>query len=133
MSEAPQIPSFPKKPYSPPTLTTYGALKDIVQGSHGTMGDGAPGNTKGCWIAEALYGAHDPRTFLLRSWMTGIYDARRRGWPLVALYRRSGPVLARAIRVRPILRRAFRALFDAVLGKALRDIVALTKIATTKP
>src|SRR5450759_1523837 len=121
MSETPQKQSPTKKPYARPTLTAYGSLKDIVQGSHGGLSDGTPGNTKACWIAEALYGAHDPRTFLLRSWMTGIYDARRSGWPLVVLYRRSGPILARAICVRPILRRAFRALFDAVLGKALRD------------
>ena len=132
MSEAPRMPASPKKPYAPPTLTIYGALKDIVQGSKGGMSDGAPGNTKACWIAEALYGVHDPRTFLLRSWMTGIYDARRSGWPLVLLYRRSGRILARAIRVTPILRRGFRAMFDAFLGKALRDVVALAKIAKTR-
>lgn len=133
MSEAPQKQPSPKKPYTRPTLTAYGSLKDIVQGSHGGMSDGSVGNTKNCWIAEALYGERDPRTFLLRSWMTCIYDARRSGWPLVALYRRSGPVLARAIRVRPILRRAFRAMFDALLGKALRDMVVLAKIAQTRP
>jgi hypothetical protein len=121
MNESPRPPS--KKPYMRPALIEYGFFKDIVQGSTGTKSDGAPGDTKACWIAEALYGPHDPRTFLLRRWMTGIYDARGRGWRFVALYRRTGPVLARAIRATPLLGRGFRVVFDALLGMALRDLI----------
>ena len=91
------------------------------------MGDGAPGDTRNCWIAEALYGEQDPRTFLLRSWMTGIYDERRSGWPLVALYRSSGPVLARAIRATPLLRHGFRVVFDVLLGRAFRNLAIVAK------
>jgi hypothetical protein len=123
MNESPRQPSSPKKPYARPVVTEYGFLKDIVQGSTGSMSDGAAGDTKACWIAEALYGEHDPRTFLLRRWMTGIYDARGRGWQFVAFYRRTGPVVARAIRATPVLGRGFRVVFDALLGKALRDLI----------
>jgi len=127
MNETPQKQPAPKKPYTLPKVIAFGSLKEIVQGFNGTHTDGAPGDTKNCWIAEALYGERDPRTFLLRSWMTGIYDARRSGWPLVALYRRTGPALARAIRATPFLRRGFRVVFDTLLGKALRHLAFVTK------
>jgi hypothetical protein len=124
MNESPRQPSSPKKPYARPAVTEYGPLKDIVQGSTGKKSDGGvAGDTKPCWIAETLYGVHDPRTFLLRRWMTGIYDARGRGWQFVALYRRTGRVAASAIRATPVLGRGFRRVFDALLGKALRDLI----------
>lgn len=132
MNGAPRKQPPPKKAYARPTLIEYGSLKDIVQGSTGSMSDGSAGNTKGCWIAEALYGEHDPRTFLLRSWMAGIYDARHSGWPLVAFYRRSGPVLAPAIHATPFLRRSFRVIFDALLIKAFRNLVIVAKITKTR-
>jgi len=127
MSEAPRKQTSSKKPYTPPSVIAYGSLKEIVQGTTGVMSDGAAGDTKACWIAEALYGERDARTFLLRSWMTGIYDARHSGWPLVALYRRTGPVLARAIRATPLLRRGFHVVFDALLGKAFRRLAVVAK------
>ena len=122
MNEISPKPSSPKKPYTRPAVIEYGLLKDFVQGSTGSKSDGSAGNTKPCWIAEALYGERDLRTFLLRSWMTGLYDARRSGWQLVALYRRFGPAVAKAIRSTPVLGRSFRVVFDALLGKAIRDL-----------
>ena len=127
MNEAPRKQPAPKQPYAQPKVTEFGSLTEIVQGFNGTHTDGAPGDTKNCWIAEALYGEQDPRTFLLRSWMTGIYVTKRSGWPLVAVYRRTGPALARAIRATPFLRRGFRIAFDSLLGKALRNLAIVTK------
>lgn len=114
-----------RKPYAPPRLISYGHVKDIVQGSSGAKGDA--GSTKSCWIAEALYGADDPRTILLRSWLTAIHDARQRGWMFVELYRRCGPTVASLIRNGRLRRGAFLPLFDRLAVKAF-DVSARTII-----
>jgi hypothetical protein len=115
-----------KKPYSTPQLTRYGDFKTIVQGSLGRGADhGAPDHTKPCWIAAALYGVDDPRTVLLRAWLTDAYRQKRRGWPLVAAYIRFGQRAARAIPKSAVLRRGFRALFDRLAVRALTDLQTL--------
>jgi hypothetical protein len=107
-----------RKPYSPPRLVLYGHVKDIIQGGTGN-GNDAPDHSKQCWIADALYGAADPRTQLLRAWLTVVYEERRPGWMFVALYRTFGRRTA-ALIVRGILpRRLFQPLFDALVVKAL--------------
>ena len=115
-------PSVPKKPYTPPHVVSYGHVKDIVQGNGGTKNDGGGGlpNSKvTCWIAEALYGKDDPRTLLLRAWLSVIYDERRGGWRWVALYRRFGRGTADLIRRGYLPRSLFQPLFDALVKEAL--------------
>jgi hypothetical protein len=117
-------PQPPRKPYSPPNVVSYGHVKDIVQGTTGGGQDGGGGgHSKQCWIAEALYGAHDPRTHLLRAWLTVIYDERRRGWMFVALYRRFGRGTASLIERGLLPRQMFQPLFDALVEQALADSV----------
>lgn len=110
-----------RKPYSPPRLVDYGHVKDIVQGGTGMAGD-APDHSKvPCWIAEVLYGAADPRTRLLRGWLTVIYEERGPGWMFVALYRTFGRGTAALIERGLLPRRVFRPLFDMLVEKALVD------------
>jgi len=113
-----------KKPYTPPRVVSYGHVKDVVQGGGGKKSDaaGTPpgGNSRtACWIAEELYGADDPRTVLLRAWVTRIYEQRTAGWPLVALYGRFGEQAAHLIARGYVPRWIFRVAFDALLGRAL--------------
>ena len=107
-----------RKPYAPPRLISYGHVKDIVQGSAGNRADGGPGLTRMCWVAEALYGVEDPRTLVLRAWLTAIHTERRRGWLLVELYRRFGLKAAGLIHAGRLPRRAFLPLFDRLAVKA---------------
>ncbi len=69
-----------RKPYRRPHLVSYGHVKDVIQGGGGMMSDaaGTPpgGKSKGCWIAEVLYGVEDPRTLLLRAWLSAAYKKR---------------------------------------------------------
>jgi hypothetical protein len=114
-------PSPARKPYTPPRLVTYGHVKDLVQGAGGKKKDFAPPNSKSCWIAEALYGAEDPRTLLLRSWVSSIYDNRRPGWMFVWLYRTFGRAAANLIARGVLPRRLFQSLFDTLVEKALTE------------
>ena len=111
-------PQTRKKPYTPPRLVAYGDFKSIVQGNAGSRGDGGPGQTKSCWIAEALYGVNDPRTMLLRTWLTAAYIEKRWWWWLVAAYMRFGRTVANALQKSCILKLGFRLLFDALARKA---------------
>jgi hypothetical protein len=110
------VQSKQRRPYTSPRLISYGHVKDIVQGSSGTMNDS--GTTKGCWVAEALYGVDDSRTLLVRAWLIKIYTERRRGRWLVGFYRRVGPTVADLIRAGYVPRRALLPLFDFLTGKA---------------
>src|SRR5687768_10449928 len=83
------------------------------------MGDGGAGLTRvTCWVAEALYGMNDPRTLVLRAWLTEIYAGKRRGWWLVEVYRALGPTVAGLLRRGALPRRPFLPLFDALACKA---------------
>ena len=112
-----------RKPYASPRLISYGHVKDIVQGASGGKADA--GTTRSCWVAEALYGAEDARTILLRSWLTAIHAERRRGWLWVELYRRVGFTVAGLIRSGRLPRRAFHPLFDRLAIKAFDASVRL--------
>lgn len=108
-----------KKPYTPPRLISYGHVKDIVQGATGNKADaGTTKQTGPCRVAEALYGAEDPRTLVLRAWLGEIHTGRGRGWWLVELYRVAGPTVASLVRRWSLPRRTLRPLFDALAGKA---------------
>ena len=118
-------PPTPRKPYSPPRLVAYGHVKDIIQGGGGMGNDssGIPpgGNSKACWIAEALYGVHDPRTLVLRAWLSVAYDERRPGWMFIAVYRRFGRAAANLIQRGYLPRQLFQPLFDTLVEKALDE------------
>jgi hypothetical protein len=115
------VPTPARKPYSPPRVSSYGHVKDIVQGSVGGGNDGGGTHSKTCWIAEALYGVSDPRTHLLRAWLAVVYGERRRGWMFVVLYHRFGRGTATLIRRGVLPRGLFQPLFDALVEKALAD------------
>ena len=112
-----------RKPYVTPRLIAYGHVRDIVQGGGGTKANdpGTGRATKPCWVAEALFGVDDARTMLLRSWLTDIYDARRRGWHLVALYVACGSAAARLLRQGWLPRRPLARLFDALTRRAFAE------------
>ena len=114
-------PASPRKPYAKPRLTRYGHVKDVVQGFMGPQADAGGPKTKPCWVAEALYGAGDARTVLLRAWMAELHALRRRGWLLTALYLRIGPAVAALVRRGTVPRAALRPLFDRLLDRALAD------------
>ena len=110
-----------RKPYTTPRLISYGHVKDIIQGSTGSMtGDGS-GTTKPCWVAEALYGVRNPRTTLLRAWLSEAYAQKRGWWFLVPLYIRIGPTTARMISRGHLPRRPLLALFGFLTEKAFEE------------
>lgn len=111
----------PRKPYAKPRLTRYGHVKDVVQGFMGPQADAGGPKTKPCWVAEAVYGADDARTVLLRAWLSELYAMRRRGWLLAALYVRIGPPVAALVRRGAVPRRSLRPLFDRLFDRALTD------------
>ena len=111
----------PRKPYAPPRLVSYGHVKDIIQGGGGKKADAGAGNSKGCWIAEALYGVEDPRTLLLRAWLSVAYEERRAGWWFIALYQQFGRATADLIYRGYLSRQLFRPLFDRLVDKTLSE------------
>lgn len=121
-----------RKPYTPPKMVSHGHVKDIIQGGGGKKSDAGAakgaGNSKACWIAEALYGVDDPRTLLLRAWLSTVYEERRPGWQFVALYARVGRQTAGLISQGYLPGGLFRPLFDAMVNKAL-DASAQTILA----
>ena len=112
-----------RKPYATPRLIAYGHVRDIVQGGGGTKANdpGTGRATKPCWVAEALFGADTARTMLLRGWLTGIHEQKRRGWRLVSLYIRFGPGVADRIRRGWLARRPFVRIFDALTRRAFDE------------
>lgn len=121
--------SSQRKPYAMPVLVCYGHVKDIIQGGVGMMSDAPGGNSKACWVAEALYGVHDPRTTLLRAWLSHAYVERRRWWLFVALYRRFGRTIADWIHRGHLPRRWLRPLFDFLVVRAFDESARAIKAA----
>ena len=111
-----------RKPYAPPRLVCYGSVKDLIQGGGGGGLDATSGaHSKACWVAEALYGVCDPRTTLLRAWVTREYDQEGRWWLFAALYMRCGRAVANSIHRGHLPRRWLRPLFDFLVGKAFDE------------
>jgi len=108
-----------RKPYTTPRLISYGHVKDVVQGANGMMVDASGSRSKTCWIAEALYGVHDPRTLVVRAWLTTVLVERRPGWRFVELYGRVGAATAALIRRGILPRQLFLPLFDRLFAQAL--------------
>jgi hypothetical protein len=115
-----QPPAGKRKPYAAPRLISYGHVKDIVQGSTGNKADAGTTKQSGapCWIADVLYGVDDPRTLVLRAWLTDIRARKDRGWPWVAMYIAVGRQVAALTRRATALRFVLRPLFDALAVQA---------------
>jgi hypothetical protein len=79
-----------------------------------------------CWIAEVIYGVHDPRTQLVRAWLSECYE-RREPWSLVVvpLYRHFGQRIAVFLRNFPAFKSVFRPLFDLGVRCAQRERAAV--------
>ena len=118
-----------RKPYAPPRLVCYGSVKELIQGGGGGGGDATAHTKAQCWIAEALYGIDDPRTTLLRAWLTDAYVQRRRWWLFVALYRSCGRSVANLIYRGRLPRRWLRPLFDFLFDKAFDESARAIKAA----
>jgi hypothetical protein len=116
----------PKKPYSAPRLVKYGDLRQLTRGGRGRLGDGMGTHTRVCWIAEALYGADDPRTHLLRMWLVDVYSKTAIGSVVVALYNLLGRELSVLVRRSSLLRRMLRPVFEAGLVRAHRHFISST-------
>jgi hypothetical protein len=109
------------KAYATPRLVCYGSVKDLIQGGGGTKKDTDNQNTKSCWVAEALYGVHDPRTALIRAWLPWA-AAHSRGWRcFAAVYSGCGRFVAALVHRGYIPRSLVRPLFDALLVRAIDD------------
>lgn len=97
------------------------------------MNDGGGVMSRGCWIAEAIYGESDPRTTLLRAWLTRVYDERCRWWFLVSVYRVCGRRVAGLIRSGCVPRGLFVPLFDYLLIQANDDTARLLRRGSYLP
>jgi hypothetical protein len=87
-------------------------------GSAGTLGSAAISK---CWIAAELWGGWtDPRTVLVRSWLTEEFGRRWYGRPVLAAYRLWGERTAKAIQTKRRLRSIFQWIFNRALGAAKR-------------
>ena len=116
------------KPYAPPRLVCYGSVKDIVQGGGGAGLDAAGGaHTKVCWVAEALYGVYDPRTTLLRAWVTRQHVEKGRWRLFAALYSRYGRAAADLIYRGRLPQQWVRPFFDVLLDKAFDETARTIK------
>ncbi len=120
---AKEKPTSSRKPYSSPRLVAYGNLEQLTKAKPGRAVEGSGHTPKvpSCWIAEVLYGADDPRTHLLRSWLTQVYSVTCVGSVVVYLYIVFGRQVAPMVRRSSLLRGALQPLFDAGVSRALRD------------
>lgn len=117
-----QKPTRSRKAYSSPRLVAYGDLQQLTKAKPGRAAEGhGITNRTPCWIAEVLYGTDDPRTHLLRSWLTQVYVGTLAGSIVVRMYMAYGHQIARLARRSSRLRGILRLLFDAALTRALRD------------
>jgi hypothetical protein len=76
----------------------------------------------GCWIAEAIYGVDDPRTYAVRAYLNGDFRKTRVGDFIMRLYLRFGERIAAVVRKSSTLRMILRPLFDAALSRALEPL-----------
>ena len=117
-----------KKPYSAPRLVKHGDLRKLTRGGRGRLHDagGSGAHTRICWIAEALYGAADPRTHLLRMWLVDVYSKTAVGSIVVGLYKLFGRELAALVRRSSLLQGLLRPVFEAGLVRAHKHFVSST-------
>ena len=127
--------SSAKRPYESPKLLAYGDLKELTRGNTGPGNDGNGSGlgtkqpSQPCWIAEVLYGVDDPRTHLLRAWLTTMYAHTTVGAAVTGLYGKLGRQVAALAKDKASLRFVLRPLFDAGLRRAQRQFWAAGKSA----
>lgn len=111
-----------KLAYEKPRLVSYGDLRTITKSGANGSGDGAgsAGHSMICWIAAVLYGVRDPRTQLLRCWLTEEYASTTKGSLVVGLYRAIGRQTARIAERSWLLRGMLQPIFDAGVRRAQR-------------
>jgi hypothetical protein len=109
--------SIMQAPLQSPGLA--GVLGGVASSAFGAAGkSGGFGSLFGCWIAEALYGANDPRTHLVRLWLNLEFRKRRMGRVVMALYLRFGQRVATRAQRSRALRAALRPWFEWALRRA---------------
>jgi hypothetical protein len=92
-----------------------------ILNSLGSLGQGAGAmGAKVCWIAEALWGESDQRTFLVRSWLNHEYARSHAGRLTLPIYRLFGRKIAEAVIRNKIFRYAMQPIFNAALKRARR-------------
>lgn len=89
----------------------------------GAAGQGAGLAASGCWIAEAIYGADDWRTLMIRPWLNGPFRDTFFGRVVMAFYYRFGFSFASVVRSSASLKKMLKPLFDAALHRAMRHRV----------
>lgn len=95
------------------------SMLNFFSGLAGTVG-GMFDPIKLCWVAEAVYGQHDPRTILVRQWLTNVWRKQSIvGACVMLLYRIIGKPTAWVVKRSATLQRLFKPLFDAALRRAI--------------
>lgn len=97
------------------TLSFLGELAGSAGGALGSVF--APG--VGCWIAEVIYGTHDPRTFIVREFLNGPFRRTVFGGIVMWLYCRVGKSVAAKAKHSVVMRWALRPVFDFALRTAI--------------
>ena len=103
---------------------TANAWQGLGQGIFGlaTTPFGGGTSTQGllglCWVAEAIYGTHDPRTHTIRAWLNGPFGKTPVGRKIVFVYKTIGRQVAWCARRCAPLRWTLKPLFDLALRKA---------------
>lgn len=103
---------------STPVPTALGTALSTVTGLAGGAA-GAAGINKICWVAAELYGGwYEPRTILVREWLTMKFAKCWIGSLILKLYVRHGEAMAKRIRTSPLLRMIFTPIFNLALRQA---------------
>lgn len=92
------------------TLNLFGSLASAA-------GQGA-GLALGCWIAMAIYGDDDPRTYLVRAYLNGPFCESLLGRIVMTIYLSIGRQLAWFVRRSKSLKALLKPLFDMALASA---------------
>ena len=78
------------------------------------------GSSGGCWIAEAIYGADDPRTHLVREWLNVEFAFHPLGQYVMKAYLSFGKQLAGLVRKSRLAQFLLRPLFDRALSNSIQ-------------
>lgn len=74
--------------------SSLGGVSKALGGASKGLGGMSPGNIGFCWIAEALYGVNDIRTYAARKYLTGDFGKTIIGKLFVSAYKKFGKRLA---------------------------------------
>jgi hypothetical protein len=86
------------------------------------------GARKGCWIAEAIYGAEDPRTHIVRAYLNGDFRKSWAGALIMWIYLAIGEFVAGFVGRSKTLRFMLRPFFDLALARAVVPILTSSRI-----